>query len=143
MNEYSVINASKSEKIKIINEYYDRLHILNNYTTAALRDKVYSMSLEAEKEHRRFSGNTGISKSVAAKLLTVRYILEGMQEGLDLKCSADKRVMIDITDTMHLRIEYIQGRAIGVKYCDDIASVIYPEAAAQFIKYIDYAELMQ
>ena len=53
-------------------------------------------------------------------------MLEGREEH---RHGADKRVMIDITDLLHLRTEYLKGRAVGAKYWEDISAVIGPEHA--------------
>jgi len=133
---------NKKEQINLINEYYDKLHILNNYTWTAYRNKIYKLSLESEKQHRSGRDSTcGISKNIAAKLFTVQYIFEGMIKGL--KSRHKEGPQIGMTAIHRLRYEYLYGRSIGAYYCKDIVQKISSKEAQYFLDNTDYVELMQ
>ena len=134
---------NRKEQIKLINNYYDRLHILNNYTWTPYRNKIYKLSQISEKEHR--SGHPDIprdfSANTAAKLFTVQYILEGMIKGL--KSRHKEGPQINMTAIHQVRYEYLYGRSVGVCYCKDIREKISSKEAQYFLDGVDYAELMR
>jgi len=132
-----------TEQIKQINSMYDRLHFINNYRMVHYRDKIFDLSRKSEKEHRgydRTPETKAFTLSMAAKLFTVQYILEGMIAGL--KSRKRGGPSIPMTSIHGLRYEYLYGRSVGADYCREISKKISSREAKEYLSSIDYCDLM-
>jgi len=133
-----------SDQIKAIEKMYDRLHFLNNYRWPAYRDHVMQLCKTAENEFRkpgnRYPDVTGFTVTVAGKLFTNQYILEGMIAGL--KSRKKGGPTIPMSSIHGLRYEYLYGRSIGAEYCHDIAEKISSREAKEYLSSVDYCDLM-
>ena len=124
-----------------IEKMYDRLHFLNNYTWTPYRDHIMKLSRESEKNHRSNRETPcGITPTVAAKLFTNQYILEGMTAGL--KSRKKGGPTIPMSSIHGLRYEYLYGRSIGAGFCHDIAEKISSREAKEYLSSVDYCDLM-
>ena len=135
---------NRKEQIKQIKNNYDKLSFLNNYSWTHYRNKIYQLSLKSEKQHRS-PGHPDVPKdfgpSVAGKLFTVQYILEGMIEGMKSRKKSGPTMPMSIVHG--LRYEYLYGRSVGVGYCHEINKRIPTKEAKEYLASVDYAELMR
>lgn len=72
------MNKEQKEVIKLINNAYSDLSILNNITWTQYREELFNLNKKEELAHRRFTDGKKYQVSVSdcAKLFVVRHIAE-------------------------------------------------------------------
>lgn len=124
----------RSAQIRLINSAYaelGRLELQDGFQD--VRDCMFYMNLESERGHRKHAPDGvhhGITCALAARLFTVKYLLDGWN-------MPDRW---NVADILMIRIEILYSQAYAKKHHKELA-----DWAAKFtdeFEQVDYAELM-
>ncbi len=131
---------NKKQQIKLIDQIFTKLGVLNDKTHTPYLGKLYEMNKQEEREHRRFVGSEyHLPVNDAARYYSVKYIWQGYK----LKDQKDKGWTVK--DVLTVRQAAIYGQSIAENY----RQVIFV-ALKQFIEsgqmdefdQIDYVQLI-
>ena len=126
--------TSKAQQLKTIDRaFYALPQIFHHYKT--IGEKLYSMNLEAERQHRK--GRTapkGFSANAAARLFTVLHLAQALEMPDRFK----------ITDVLHIRLECLYANAYAIEHRAEIlAAWDAAKVDTAEILAVDYSNLMQ
>ena len=125
---------NKTAQINLVNAAFDALPEMERGFCGSDKHLLYDMNLTGERQHRRGRGKCGISLQVAAKLFTVRFIAEALEN--------PERYTVE--DLLKFRAECIYAQAIVSLHRVEIeaAWAAVDITPAQILE-TNYAELMQ
>lgn len=126
---------SKKDQIKLINEAYSKLDVLNNITWTHYRDNLFREHLAGEKQHDRMrpEGTTrGITLSEAARLFVVHWIAEYLQG----------KKAPEVADYINMRHEAFTSYSLVARYREEIEKA-WKDTDVKALTELDYAELMK
>lgn len=96
-----------------------------------MRDKLYNLELQAEKDHRSNRPSPkGFSTADAARYFTVQHLYDGATASYTIESVID------------IRYEAILGVAFAKRYSEELASWMEAVRQSEFAQ-VDYAELMK
>jgi hypothetical protein len=125
--------ASKAAQICLIHEaFYAIPELFDGFFS--VRAKLYDMNEESERRHRKGAPNGikhGISVNDAARLFTVKHLLDGWKE--------PNRFSVD--DITSIRNEALYAQAYAKRFSDELGPW-FSKYEKQFEE-VDYAELMK
>lgn len=103
------------DTIKMINDAYNSLSVLNNIDWKAYRDEIYKLERKYEKNHRQFcSGRQyDFSVDIASKLFVVQHI-----------ASALKGTRHDIKSFLYLKQSIFLAESLVLNYEDKIKEAL-------------------
>jgi hypothetical protein len=103
------------DTIKMINEAYNSLRILNNINWKAYRDEIYKLEKQYEKNHRNWCNGRqfDFSIDIASKLFVVQHI-----------ASALKGVRHDIKSFLYLKQSIFLAESLVINYEDKIKEAL-------------------
>jgi hypothetical protein len=103
------------DTIKMINEAYNSLRILNNINWKAYRDEIYKLERQYEKNHRNWCNGRqfDFSIDIASKLFVVQHI-----------ASALKGVRHDIKSFLYLKQSIFLAESLVINYEDKIKEAL-------------------
>ena len=96
-----------------------------------VKERQYSMNVDAEKQHRHGVTGSPLSVKDAAKLFVVKHLLNGVAE--------PDRYSVD--DILAIRNEVLYAQAYAKKFREKLAP--WAEKWAKDFEQVDYAELMK
>jgi len=115
-------NKEKTKVIKIVENVYNKLDILNNITWTPYLNELFKKNLEDEKLHRKFGlgdrSNFESSKDCCALFFTVQQI-----------CEAFIEEKYTIKDYLHLKKSMFYAQSIVANYRNKIEEVLTLEEA--------------
>ena len=103
------------DTIKMINEAYNSLRILNNINWKAYRDEIYKLERQYEKNHRNWCNGRqfDFSIDIASKLFVVQHI-----------ASALKGTRHDIKSYLFLKKSIFLAESLVINYEDKIKEAL-------------------
>jgi hypothetical protein len=126
--------TSKAQQIKFIDRAFYALPTISR-SWSTMRESLYAMNLEAERQHRRHrTAPKGFSTNAAARLFTIKHLAESLE-------APDRYTVADI---LCIRAECLHAQAYANEHRAEILAAwtvagIDPED----IRAIDYAKLME
>lgn len=130
------MKMNKKEAVKLINEAYSRLSVLNNLTWTPYRDNLFNKHREEEKQHdqgRPEHVSRGLSIVDSARLFTVCWIAEYLTDG--------KRAP-EAQDYINMRPTAFYAYSVAMKYKDLILKA-WKGLDVKAIAELDYAKLQE
>tara|TARA_S200002703_G_scaffold90678_2_gene78172 strand:- start:1140 stop:1529 length:390 start_codon:yes stop_codon:yes gene_type:complete len=103
------------DTIKMINEAYNSLRVLNNIDWKAYRDEIYKLERQYEKNHRNWCNEREFDFSIdtASKLFVVQHI-----------ASALKGTRHDIKSYIYLKQSIFLAESLVINYEDKIKEAL-------------------
>ena len=103
------------DTIKMINDAYSSLRILNNIDWKAYRDEIYKLERQYEKNHRQYCDGRqyDFSVDIASKLFVVQHI-----------ASALKGTRHDIKSYLFLKKSIFLAESLVINYEDKIKEAL-------------------
>jgi hypothetical protein len=103
------------DTIKMINDAYSSLRILNNIDWKAYRDEIYKLERQYEKNHRQYCDGRqyDFSVDIASKLFVVQHI-----------ASALKGTRHDIKSYLFLKKSIFLAESLVINYEDKIKETL-------------------
>lgn len=103
------------DTIKMINEAYNSLRVLNNIDWKAYRDEIYKLERQYEKNHRQYCDGRqyDFSVDIASKLFVVQHI-----------ASALKGTRHDIKSYIYLKQSIFLAESLVINYEDKIKEAL-------------------
>lgn len=103
------------DTIKMINEAYSSLRVLNNIDWKAYRDEIYKLERQYEKNHRNWTNGRqyDFSIDIASKLFVVQHI-----------ASALKGTRHDIKSYLFLKKSIFLAESLVINYEDKIKEAL-------------------
>lgn len=103
------------DTIKMINEAYNSLRVLNNIDWKAYRDEIYKLERQYEKNHRQYCDGRqyDFSIDIASKLFVVQHI-----------ASALKGTRHDIKSYLFLKKSIFLAESLVINYEDKIKEAL-------------------
>lgn len=102
---------NKKQQIKLIDQIFTKLTVLNDKTHTPYLKKLFEMNKQEEREHRRFVGNDYyLPVNDAARYFAIKYIWQGYK----LEDQKDKG--FTVKDVLRVRQAAIYGQSIAQNY---------------------------
>lgn len=124
---------TKTEQIALIDRAFAALPDMTRGLTEE-KWRLYYLVLEDERKYRRCRPRTGLSKSAAAKLFSVKHIAESLQKPRRYK----------VVDILAMRADCLYAQALVQVFGKDIKAA-WKAAGIQIadVLALDYVELMK
>jgi hypothetical protein len=123
---------TRAEQIKTVNSaWHDlgRLNLTDGFWN--VHDRLFDMNVKAERQHRKGRPREPLTVTVAARLFTVKHLLNGFAE-------PDKWSVYDI---LSIRNEVLYAQAYAKKFHAELAE--WAAKWSQPFEQVDYTELMK
>lgn len=121
---------NRNQQLALIDKAFDAIPDLQD-GFHSVRERLYDMDVTSERRHRNGRTGDGLSVPKAAKLFTVKHLLDGFKE--------PNRFTVD--DITSIRNEVLYAQAYAKRFHAELTE--WASKYAQAFEQVDYAFLMK